>query len=76
MLGNCLPLGSSADKPMSMATNFMVGRLHRLGDRLGIAEVVLLSVQIWSHVFRSHQPGVVTECVQRPISGSGWAKML
>ena len=35
--------------------------LDRLGDRLGVAEVVLLSLAIRAHVFRRHQPGIVTE---------------
>jgi hypothetical protein len=33
--------------------------LHRLGDRLRIAEVVLLSLAVWAHVLRRHQPGIV-----------------
>src|SRR5262249_17068745 len=35
--------------------------LHRLGDRLGVAEVVLLSLGIRAHVLRRHQPSVVSE---------------
>ena len=42
------------DKPHSRA-------LHRLGDRLGIAEVVLLSLVVRAHVFRRHQSGVVAK---------------
>jgi hypothetical protein len=38
--------------------------LHRLGDRLGIAEIVLLSLRIWAHVFRRHQPSVVAKRLQ------------
>jgi hypothetical protein len=37
------------------------GALHRLGDRLRIAEVVLLAFRIGTHVLRRHQPGVVTK---------------
>jgi hypothetical protein len=33
--------------------------LHRLGDRLGVAEVVLLSFRIRAHVLRRHKPGMV-----------------
>src|SRR5262249_43785327 len=37
--------------------------LHRLGDRLGVAEVILLPPRIWAHVFRRHQPsGVAKRC--------------
>jgi DNA-binding transcriptional regulator YiaG len=35
--------------------------LHRLSDRFGIAEVVLLSLQIPAHVFRRHQPSIVLQ---------------
>src|SRR5262249_25978113 len=35
--------------------------LHRLGDRLRIAEVVLLSLRIRPHVFGRHQSGIVAE---------------
>jgi len=35
--------------------------LHRLGDRLCIAEVVLLTLRIRTHVLRRHQPGVVAK---------------
>src|SRR5262245_66586438 len=35
--------------------------LHRLGDRLGIAEVVLLALAVRSHVFRRHQASVVAK---------------
>src|SRR5207247_2199176 len=35
------------------------GALYRLGDRLCVAEVVLLSLRIGSNVLRRHQPGVV-----------------
>src|SRR6201984_352759 len=38
--------------------------LHRFGDRLGIARVVLVSLRIRPHVFCRHQPSVVTECLQ------------
>src|SRR6516164_3968280 len=37
------------------------GALHRLGDRLSIAEVVLLSLAIRPHVFGWHQSGIVAE---------------
>src|SRR5215213_7917796 len=35
--------------------------LHRLSDRLCVAEVVLLPLRIRTHVLRWHQPGIVTE---------------
>ncbi len=38
--------------------------LHRLGDRLRIAEVVLLSLRIGAHVLRRHQPSVVAKHLQ------------
>jgi hypothetical protein len=38
--------------------------LHRLGDRFGVAEVVLLPFRIGPHVFRRHQTGIVTLRVQ------------
>src|SRR6201988_2326119 len=37
--------------------------LHRFGDRLGIAKVVLLSLRIRPHVFCRHQPSVATACL-------------
>jgi hypothetical protein len=33
--------------------------LHRFGDRLGTAEVVLLSFRVRPHILRRHQPGIV-----------------
>jgi hypothetical protein len=33
--------------------------LHRLGDGLRVAEVVLLSLRIWAHVLRWHKPSIV-----------------
>jgi hypothetical protein len=38
--------------------------MRRLGDRLGIAEVILLSLRIGTHIFRRHQPGIVTETLE------------
>src|SRR5207245_3357398 len=38
--------------------------LHRLGDRLGVAEVILLSLGIRAHVLRRHQASVVSEYLQ------------
>ena len=35
--------------------------LHRLGDRLGITEVILLPLRVGSHVFCRHQPGIMSE---------------
>jgi hypothetical protein len=35
--------------------------LHRLGDRLRIAEVVLLSSAVRPHVFGRHRPGIVAQ---------------
>ena len=37
------------------------GPLYRLGNCLGIAEVVLLSFRVGPHVLRRHQPGIVTK---------------
>ena len=37
-------------------------RLHRLGDRLRVAEVVLLAFRIGPHVLRRHQPSIVPKC--------------
>ena len=38
--------------------------LHRLGDRLGVAEVILLSLRIWAHVLRRHEPSIVSKHAQ------------
>jgi hypothetical protein len=38
--------------------------LHRLGDRLSIAEIVLLALVVRAHVFCWHQPRVVTKRLQ------------
>jgi hypothetical protein len=38
--------------------------LHRLGDRFGVPEVILLSLGIRAHVLRRHQAGVVSELKQ------------
>src|SRR6266702_1902953 len=38
--------------------------LHRLGDRLRVAEVVLLSLRIRANVLRWHQPGIVTKTLE------------
>ena len=38
--------------------------LHCLGDCLGIAEIILLSLRIRTHEFRRHQPGIVTETLE------------
>ena len=35
--------------------------LHRLGDRLRIPEVVLLSLRIGTDILRRHQSGIVTK---------------
>jgi hypothetical protein len=40
--------------------------LHRLGDRLRIAEVVLLSLRVGADVLRRHQPGIVTKRLKLP----------
>ena len=37
------------------------GPLHRLGNRLCVAEVVLLPLRIGTHVLCRHQPGVVAK---------------
>ena len=38
--------------------------LHRLGDCLGITEVVLLSLRVGPHIFCRHQPRTVAELIQ------------
>jgi hypothetical protein len=38
--------------------------LYRLGDCLGVAEVILLSLGIWTNVLRRHQASVVSEHLQ------------
>src|SRR6266704_1546333 len=38
--------------------------LHRLGDRLRVAEIVLLSLRIGANVLRRHQPGIVTKALE------------
>jgi hypothetical protein len=38
--------------------------LQRLGDCLGIAEIILLSLRKRTHVFCRHQPGIVTETLE------------
>src|SRR6266498_178469 len=38
--------------------------LHRLGDRLRVAEVVLLPLRIRTNVLRRHQPGIVTKTLE------------
>ena len=38
--------------------------LHRLGDCLGITQVVLLSLRVGPHVFCWHQPRIVAELLQ------------
>ena len=40
--------------------------LHRLGNRFGVAEVVLLSLRVGPHVLCRHQPGIVTKRLQLP----------
>ena len=37
--------------------------LHRLGDGLGIAEVILLPSGIGTNVLRRHQPGIVSKAI-------------
>jgi hypothetical protein len=37
-----------------------------LRDRFGIAEVVLLTLGIWPHVLRRHQPGIVAKGFELP----------
>jgi len=36
--------------------------LHRLGDCLGIAEVILLPLRVGANILRRHQPGIVAQC--------------
>ncbi len=38
--------------------------LHGLGNRLGIPEIVFLPFAIGAHVFRGHQPCIVTKPLQ------------
>ena len=40
--------------------------LHRLGDRLRVAEVILLPLGIWPYVLRRHQSGIVAESFEFP----------
>jgi hypothetical protein len=42
------------------------GPLHRLGDRLRVAEVVLLSLRIRANVLCRHQPDIMPECLELP----------
>jgi len=42
------------------------GTLYRLGDRLGIAEVVLLPPGIGANIFRRHQTGIMSERFELP----------
>ena len=67
--------GTQTDQPLSRAVqglqvklvgglgrNELHGRaLHSFGDRLRVAEVVLLSLAIRPHVFGRHQSGIVAE---------------
>jgi hypothetical protein len=36
--------------------------LHRLGDCLGIAEVILLPLRVRANILRRHQPSIVAQC--------------
>src|SRR6266496_5919406 len=38
--------------------------LHGLGDRLRVAEVVLLALRIGAHILRRHQPSIVTKTLE------------
>ena len=38
--------------------------LHRLGDRLRIAKVILLSLGIGTNILRRHQPGIVAKAIK------------
>src|SRR6266516_2605935 len=40
------------------------GTQHRLGDRFGVAEVVLLSPRIGTDIAGRHQPRIVTKCLE------------
>ena len=40
--------------------------LHRLGNRLRVTEVVLLSLRVGPHVLRRHQPGIVAKRLKLP----------
>jgi hypothetical protein len=50
--------------------------LHRLGDRFGIAEVVLLSLAVRAHVFRRHQAGIVAKRMQLATWPTTWSDFL
>ena len=39
--------------------------LHRLGDCLGIAKVILLSLGIGANILRWHKPGIVAKAIER-----------
>ena len=70
--------GALADQPLAHAVQCLqvelIGGLgrhelhrrpaHRLGNRLRVAEVVLLSLRVGPHVLRRHQPGIVTKRLQ------------
>src|SRR4029453_11161941 len=38
--------------------------LHRLDDRLGIAEVILLPLGIGTNILRWHQPGIMAKTIE------------
>ena len=38
--------------------------LHRLGNRLRVAKIVLLSLRVGPHILGRHQPGIVTKRLQ------------
>ena len=70
--------GALADQPLSHAVQRLQVELirglcrhplhrrplHRLGDRLRVAEVVLLSLRIGPDVLRRHQPGIVAKAIE------------
>src|SRR5215510_12342583 len=45
--------------------------LHGFGDRLRIAEVVLVALQVGSDIAGRHQPGIVAECLEPPAQMMG-----
>ena len=49
------------------------GALDYLGDRLRVAEIVLLSLPVGAHILRRHQPSVVTKRLELATEVMGHA---
>ena len=61
-------MNSTAPEPARRHPN-----ANRLADRFGVGRVVLVALDVSLHVFRRHQPNLVTELRQltRPIMRRG-----